>query len=105
MATSLLAGVVVTAFRWENATETYTNVGTDTTDANGEYSIGALWQGRSYKVKFDHPDYLVVYYGASGLQQDLETGGPVYMATNLTLPTVTLSLGGTIDGVVEGTDP
>jgi hypothetical protein len=104
MATAPLEGVTVTVFRWENDTETYTNVGSDTTDINGEYEIGALWQGRSYKTKYDHPDYLVLYYGASGTQQDLETGSPIFMATSLSLPTITLTQGGSISGIVEGDD-
>jgi len=101
MALVPLEGVTVTAFRWENDTETYTNVKSTTTDATGEYTIPALWQGRSYKLKFEHPDYLIVYYSSSGLQQDLETGSAFYMETFFEDVDVTLSEGGSISGKVQ----
>jgi len=104
MATTPLEGVTVTAFRWENDTSTYTNQGSDTTDALGEYEISGLWQGRSYKVKFEKNGYLAIYYADTGFKADLETGGPIYMTTDLEVD-ATLSQGGTISGTVEGEIP
>ena len=101
MATVPLEGCTVTAFRWNNDDSSYTNVKSATTDVNGDFEIAALSQGKSYKLKFDHPDYLTVYYSTSGLQESLETGSAFYMETSFSGINVILSAGGTISGNVE----
>lgn len=101
MATIPLEGCVVTAFRWNNDDSTYTNLKSATTDVNGDFEIPALPQGRSYKLKFDHPDYLTVYYSTSGLQESLDAGSAFYMETEFTGVNVILPTGGRISGNVE----
>lgn len=99
-----LEGIKVTAFELQDD-ETYRNVGSVYTQADGTYEIKNLRFGKEYAVRFEDPDgdYLTSYFSPAGLAWTLEEA-PSLRITVSELPfgITTLPPASKITGTIKG---